>query len=500
MLTLAFNFLNGQYHATPWGYHVNEAEIEWPPHPWRLSRALLATWNRKIDPNNYPRELLHSLLETLANDLPEYSLPTTVAFHTRHYMPISNKKPTLIFDAFVQLKKSDILIIHFPHTTLLPEQEKLLDELLSSIGYLGRAESWVEAYRYDSWEGNCNCFPVKRYQELHTKEELENASMEVVKLSAPRPPSDYATFRQYNLDILQTSNLPPKRLKIIKATLPEEWLSAIELETSDLQMANWSAPPAVQYIQYYRPKSSLSPIALTPPMRKVFYSKKPTTVRYAIYSKPLPRITEALKAGELLRLAAMSRARRLLGDNIPQVLSGHDLPPGSRHEHAFYLSEGNHLGRIHHFIIHASAGFDHSIQQALAELKTIYTREGIEYKLILEGIGNPSDFHSDILACSAHWISATPYLKPWYTKKRFGLIEQITKECYLRGLPAPVEIEAIPNTDIRPIEFRRFRSNVSLNQPDRLGQFVHLTFPTPIQGPLALGFGCHFGLGLFKAK
>jgi len=41
-------------------------------------------------------------------------------------------------------------------------------------------------------------------------------------------------------------------------------------------------------------------------------------------------------------------------------------------------------------------------------------------------------------------------------------------------------------------------SNGQLHQPDRLGSFWRLTFPEPVAGPLALGFGCHFGLGLFK--
>jgi CRISPR-associated protein Csb2 len=36
-----------------------------------------------------------------------------------------------------------------------------------------------------------------------------------------------------------------------------------------------------------------------------------------------------------------------------------------------------------------------------------------------------------------------------------------------------------------------------LRQPDALGRFVELTFEDPLAGPLALGFGCHFGLGLF---
>jgi CRISPR-associated protein Csb2 len=49
MLALAIRFPAGRFHATPWGRHVNEGAAEWPPSPWRLLRALVATWKRKLD-------------------------------------------------------------------------------------------------------------------------------------------------------------------------------------------------------------------------------------------------------------------------------------------------------------------------------------------------------------------------------------------------------------------------------------------------------------------
>ena len=42
--TLAIRFPLGRYHATPWDRSVNEGATEWPPSPWRLLRALVATW------------------------------------------------------------------------------------------------------------------------------------------------------------------------------------------------------------------------------------------------------------------------------------------------------------------------------------------------------------------------------------------------------------------------------------------------------------------------
>ncbi|MGQ0653218.1 MAG: hypothetical protein ACT4P4_13285 [Betaproteobacteria bacterium] len=36
-----------------------------------------------------------------------------------------------------------------------------------------------------------------------------------------------------------------------------------------------------------------------------------------------------------------------------------------------------------------------------------------------------------------------------------------------------------------------------LVQPDTPGRLIELRFAQPVRGPIALGFACHFGLGLF---
>jgi len=48
-------------------------------------------------------------------------------------------------------------------------------------------------------------------------------------------------------------------------------------------------------------------------------------------------------------------------------------------------------------------------------------------------------------------------------------------------------------------QFYRFRANWRERQPDAAGAFLRVTFPQTMSGPLAIGFGSHFGLGLFKA-
>src|SRR5690606_17351313 len=79
-------FPAGRYHATPWGAHVNEGLIEWPPSPWRVLRALVACWHRKAL-GEVRREVMAEIAHCLADSLPQYDLPAGWRSHTRHYMP-----------------------------------------------------------------------------------------------------------------------------------------------------------------------------------------------------------------------------------------------------------------------------------------------------------------------------------------------------------------------------------------------------------------------------
>jgi CRISPR-associated protein Csb2 len=518
MLTLALTFPAGRYHGTPWGRHVNEADVGWPPDAWRITRALIATWHRKLDPGRFPREQLVGLIAALASEPPSYALPEAVHFHTRHYMPVRDK-PSLIFDAFAQVGREARLVVQWPRLDLTQPQTELLDALLEAIGYLGRAESWVSASRIEGWEGGCDCYPSEEAIDMQTGEVGD-----LIALWLPQPPAQYAAVRSIQLEaalarataeVLERrataiaagkKTLPdPKKAKIpveILATLPEDWLDALSLDTGELQSAGWSAPPAARLLYYRRPKDSLRFMAASPPPARTRRStERVTTARFALYGRPLPRITDAVRIGELLRLALMGRARRLFGDAIPASLSGHDLPPGNRHGHAFFLPEGNRDGRIDHLLVHAPDGIDAMAQAAIADLALIYSREGTEWRILLEGLGEPAQFeqHSELLREANSWESVTPYLHPWHRKRGFELPEQIGRECHLRGLPEPSLVEPLPNRQPRALDFHRFRSKRGLDQPDRQGNMLRLEFPEPVRGPVALGFGCHFGLGLFRA-
>jgi CRISPR-associated protein Csb2 len=506
MLAIAFRFPAGRYHATPWGRHVNEADVAWPPDPWRIARALIATWHRKLDPARFPAERLESLLARLAEDQPVYRLPPAVHSHARHYMPVREgaaDKNTLIFDAFARVSEEARLTVAWPNLELDAEQTELLDALLWRIGYLGRAESWVEAERLPAWNlDEANCKPGETAVDPATGE-----IGEVVPLVVPLPTADYSALRQDLLAGLEKRCMKPAEKRGVLDTLPENWLAALSLDTGDLQAAGWSQPPAARRVFYWREWQALRPNAIGIPRQRPAHPAN--TVRLALYGKPLPLVEDAVRVGECLRMAAMGQAKRLRGeDSVPTKLSGHGLPDDNRHGHAFYLPEdADGDGRIDHLLIHAPDGFDPQSLHALASISRLWNRDGGQWQVLFEGQGKAEQFAGDcrLVGQSAVWRSITPYLHPWHRKKNFNVPEQIRRECRERGWPEPVSITpleyiAVGDHQRRPVHFHRFRSKRGLVQPDTRGCFLELTFAEPLRGPLALGYGCHFGLGLFEPQ
>jgi CRISPR-associated protein Csb2 len=79
---------------------------------------------------------------------------------------------------------------------------------------------------------------------------------------------------------------------------------------------------------------------------------------------------------------------------------------------------------------------------------------------------------------------------------------QVQCEWCARSSGLLVDIRELPSFQhggraLRPLQFHRFRRKSGLVQPDTLGRLLELHFAHPVRGPVALGFACHFGLGLF---
>ncbi len=497
---MELRFPAGRYHATPWGRNVNEAEVEWPPAPWRILRALIATWHRKVDAGRFPDALLGGLVDSLAASLPVYRLPDAIRSHTRHYMPLGGRgasNRTLVFDAFVAVEPDAALLVEWADAFLEPPERELLVTLADRMGYLGRAESWVEARVVDASEPP-NCVPAPH--------EVASAD-ESVAVLAPLSSAAYAEARAVAIDRFGlTGGRLRAREKRVLETLPERLVDALRLETSALLRSGWSHPPAARVVGYLRPRDCF--------MARPRFTPSPgrlssTTVRLALVGKPLPRIEDALRIGEAVRWAAIKVADRIAGDaeNVPPVLSGHDLPADNTHGHAFYLAEdADNDGRVDHVLIHAPAGLSRHSVAALGSIDAVWTHSGSKWRTVFEGEWErPSDAPSQYTGTGDIWTSMTPYLHPWFAKRGFGVREQVARECTLRGLPAPVTVESVAERIVkgrprRPVHFHRFRRRRADRQPDRQGHFLRLTFPVSIEGPLALGYACHYGLGIFSPQ
>jgi CRISPR-associated protein Csb2 len=493
MLALAFTFPSGRYHATPWDRHVNEGAVVWPPEPWRVLRALIATWHHKVKPlGRHEESTLHDLIEKLSRSLPEYELPPASHSHTRHYMPQRELgKTSLVFDAFAAVSRKEPLIMAWPGLDLPQEQLALLDDLLAVMGYLGRAESWVEATRFDgTFQPNCRPGSELSTSDLSVGESRE----ELVSLLAPLTPDDYGNLRKSFL-------ADKKAAKKLAGTLPESLLDALSVETSDLRDLGWSQPPASRKEFYRRPINALRPKHIPQTASPL----KATTARYILVGKPLPRVEDTVRIGELFRSAVMSKAKEVFTEHaIPAAISGHGLPKENRHRHAFYLPrDQNNDGRIDRLIFHLPDGMDKDTRRIAERLKRLWSRDGGEWQVVLENIGE-AETGGDLLAEANEWESVTPYMHPWHMKRGFDIAAQIRRECAMRGMLEPVELTRLDAIKVGMLErkslhFRRLREKRNLEQPDRQGSFWRIRFAQPVEGPISLGSGCHFGLGLFRS-
>ena len=456
--------LAGRFHATPWGRHVIEAALEWPPAPWRILRALAAGLARCRASMDQSRILLTSLLAP-----PSYVLPAASAAHTRHFMPWEKQrgKPekVLVFDAFVAAPEP-LFVVWDADTT----DRHLLAEALSHISYLGRSQSWAELRLLDRPLARpINCTPVGEGKLSDAEEE--------VQLLAPDPAD------------------------------PKHALASLFLTTDEVREAGLDRPAGTHWVRYRRPRIVLDP--LPRPRSKTHSEPTPTAAVYVVSSAaPLP-LTEALSVCELLRRSVMAWYGRLNQGASSPVLSGKDASgrPLEGHRHAFYLAldeDGDR--RIDRLVLYAPMGLGGTEREALAAVRALDPGGGRPpLPLHLLGFGAPERFSSAVFGAARRWRSHTPFLLVRHPKARRAAEarrtiddppDQVLLELERRGLPRPISIRPVRGPAFRWLEFRTYRRG-DPGPPGAWG--FELEFAEPVAGPIALGRHCHFGMGLFLA-
>jgi CRISPR-associated protein Csb2 len=210
---------------------------------------------------------------------------------------------------------------------------------------------------------------------------------------------------------------------------------------------------------------------------------------------PVGREVEFLRA---VRRALMALDRDHGGSkNVSRLFSGHE-PNGAparsgAHKHVFLAATGkeNELSKLYVFAPHRA---DRRVKlDAKGKMRFDAVVENLEIvragplgKFKLTKSFSPLEGDT-ILTTARKWISETSYSPTRHSKTKSriesDLIEDVMGECSRRSFPKP-EV-TIDNIEVGP------RLGVSAN--------LRLTFRTAIEGPIIIGRGSHFGLGLFKA-
>ncbi len=547
-LSLAFRFLAGRYHATPFGHHVNEGLIEWPPSPWRLLRALISVgYTSGAWDGVGPPPTAHRLFENLSSELPHYSLPPAASAHSRHYMPVGSlesktkvEKTALVFDTWAKIEDQELIVI-WPNVLLEDAGLSMLRLLVERLNYLGRSESWIEGRVMGDGEPlpEINCLPEQAGQR-------PDHGFEHIALLAPESAPDFEDWRTARLEEalidlpLPVGRKPTKALLSKRAKAeqpyPADLLDCLHKDTTWLRSHGWNQPPGSRRVLYWRPTNAISVGAA-----KTRTSARPEQRVEAMLlsltnvnrnDRALPPVTRTLPQAELLHRALVGIAAR--NGTPPSELTGRDinrLPLSGPHQHAHInpldLDDDGHLD---HILVWAPGSLGPDAQAAVRTVRKTFAKgEPKPLRLALSTSGDLSDLArlpgvygrrvAGITCSASTWQSVTPFVPPRYLKAKGknALEGQIRAELGARRFPDPTSItllsplirrrnDAVPEgeSDAERIaahwnRFRHFKL-VRQNGPEPpiiCGFAIQLEFESSVTGPIALGYGSHFGLGLF---
>ncbi len=523
MATLKLTFPGGRYHATPTGHHVNEGLVEWPPSPWRVMRALIATGYATQEWKLLPPEA-RSLFEQLSSVLPEYRLPSAALGHSRHYMPVGRlekgrEATTLVFDAFADVAGGE-LWIRWPVGLDAPANA-LFAKLASSLGYLGRSESWVLGEAV----GDDKPLPDRGRVFPHQDGIGPQRGYEQVSVLAPEVPSLYVAWREREITAARehwrSSDKKPAKVaqqkleKELAESYPLDVLDAMQWDTAKWRAARWSQAPGSRRVLYWRPSAALevSPVIRSRPTRVagieavLFALTTPSGSRSA-----LPTVARTVPQADLFHRALVSRS----GRTCPE-LSGRsdDGAPLKTHDHSHVLPlDLDEDGYLDHILLYVPGKLSPAGLSAALSVKRTYTKGGVgELQLAVAGRGRLEDLRklddnlgasiNGMLGPASRWASATPFVPPRFLKKtgRNTLEGQVLAELSVRGFPAPARVELVPwtadNAQLRHVVRHRSKRHGAPQPPADIGFLLRLHFDELVSGPICLGYGSHFGLGRF---
>jgi CRISPR-associated protein Csb2 len=460
MLALEITLLLGRYAATDFR---DRDRAEWPPHPDRLFSALVAAACESGLGESARAALLW--LESqpppaiCADDRPAVQTPATV------YVPVND--PT-----------ADLL----PHRA--ERQPRAFPSVAPQVEEVGQCPSvWF-------------IWPEARPDALLTQL-LGSVAENVTYLGSSRSP-----VRVRLRDHFPAPNWVPDDSGNDLLRVPHKG----RLESLDWHFENGLRPP-VGAFQRYRCGGDKAKGALP---ESVFGDM----VVYRLRGPMAMELQTTLKLTDVLRAAALRRAQEV-GGSVPELLTGHDESgrPSAR-THAAYIAlpfvsdtEPHADGRVlgvavvlprqldreeRRLISRALAKVDHLMVPGVGrlDLERLTAEMVPPYNLRQGTWGGPA----------RRWASVTPVLLDRFPKRGgLGLGTILKRSCEHVGLPVPDEVLPDRYSPLHGVEPSfRFVTRRSSQEKARLYTHVTLTFGERVCGPILLGAGRYFGLGLLR--
>ncbi len=460
MLAIEVRLLLGRYAATD---YRDRERPEWPPHPDRLFSALVAAAYESGLGESARAALLW--LEALppphitADEAPAVQTPLTVFVPINDpqadYLPTRSERRPRSFPSVVPEVSApgDCPAVGYLWPGVEPDETlaRLLRAIVERVAYLGSSRSPVRVRLTDTALPDPNWVP-------------DDAGGVILRVPGPG-----------------------------------------RLESLEWHYRNGLRPP-VGALQRYRQGASVE----SPHVHEGAFGEM---VVYRLAGPSEVDCETALKLTSVLRAACMRRAQET-GGEVPEVLSGHDEQgrPSARPHAAFvalpFVSEQQEFadGRILGLAVLLPRGLPSGerrrVMRAVMDVDRLNLSGGTWFQLarVTPGQVTPYNIRPDTwTGPSRRWASVTPLLLDRFPKKEGpGAAEVIAHGCKYVGLPCPVDVvpdQFSPLYGVQP-SFR-FVVRRASGKP-RLYTHATLTFSEKVRGPVVVGAGRYFGLGLFR--
>ncbi|MGH9533540.1 MAG: type I-G CRISPR-associated protein Csb2 [Terriglobales bacterium] len=499
-LVLQQSFPLGRFHATPWRVNpFDDPYGEWPPSPWRLTRAVAARWYQwcREAAGTWPEDEIQVLIRALCTSDYSFHLPeqACLAVIVRQYQPVefgwnprTRKEAgvrayatTLAQDNAWCIPPDESLFWFVEGGSWTTELADVLARCLERIVYFGRAEALTRIRLTDR---------------------------------APASPNVKLTERR-------TSSTPVPVL----VPCPDASRADIERVTQE-RLAARNIPQGARLLYAQRLQRPPTPEAL----RRMAVRPDTHLVQFALGSTVAPRQTATVRLTARFRTAVLRNLIRIKaqgtterwGDAPARIrgdiagMTGKDSrgePLRGPRAHAEFLLwwDGGIPTRL--LVWRGARPFDEEEQEAIlgaAAQELSWAPAGPDaeaWKIKLVPLDTAAPPPPGFNGASARtWRTLTPYVPPRHhlrggKVRRSETVEnQIRRELTVRGYEAAARLQSVE--EIAPpawvgVHVPRRQAGKRRFIGDRRGYRLRLCFETPVSGPLILGHSSSFGLGLF---